>query len=392
MRRNIMLLALCQALGMTVSSMLLSAAGLVGESLAADPKWATLPLSAQFLFTMFATLPASLLMQRKGRRFGFIFACMIMILSGAGAALAIYSGHFFGFVASTMGLGVALSFFQYFRFAAVDIAPPKYASKAISWVLAGGLLAAFVGPNLAALTQTLDAGHPFMVTMLCAIPLGLIMILLFWHMDIPLPTAEEISGRQRPLGTIIQQPAFIVAVVSAMVAYGVMTLLMTATPLAMKGHGFGFGQTAFIIQWHLVGMFAPSFFSGTLMSRVGVLPVMLMGVVAYLAVVIVNMQTPSMASYWIALVLLGDGCSFLLIGATTLLHEAWLPAEKGRVQGINDTLVFSMSSLAAMGSGLLLASIGWKATNLVSLPFSVFAGGLIIYLILRHRQSARVNA
>jgi len=392
MRRNIMLLALCQALGMTITSMLLSAAGLVGESLAADPKWATLPLSAQFLFTMFATLPASLLMQRKGRRFGFIFASLIMMLSGAGAALAIYSGHFFGFVASTMGMGIALSFFQYFRFAAVDVAPPKYASKAISWVLAGGLLAAFIGPNLAALTQTLDAAHPFMVTMLCAIPLSLIMIFLFWRMDIPLPTSEEISGRQRPLGTIIRQPAFIVAVVSATIAYGVMTLLMTATPLAMKGHGFGFGQTAFIIQWHLVGMFAPSFFSGTLMSRIGVLPVMLMGVVAYLAVVIVNMQTPDMTSYWVALVLLGIGWNFLFVGATTLLRDAWLPAEKGRIQGINDTLVFSMSSLAAMSSGLLLASIGWKATNLVSLPFSAFAGGLIIYLMLQRRQPARVNA
>jgi len=388
MRRNIMLLALCQALGMSISSMLLSAAGLVGESLAPDPKWATLPLSAQFLFTMFATLPASLLMQRKGRRFGFILACLVMMLSATGSAMAIYSGHFVGFVASAMGMGIALGFFQYFRFAAIDVAPAKYASKAISWVLAGGLLAAFIGPNLAAMTRSLDVGHPFLFTMLCAIPLSLLMIFLFWRMDLPLPNAEEILGKKRPLATILRQPTFIVAVVSAMIAYGVMTLLMTATPLAMKGHGFGFGQTAFIIQWHLVGMFAPSFFSGTLMSRIGILPVMLMGVLAYLAVVLINMQPQSMASYWSALVLLGVGWNFLFIGATSLLHDAWWPAEKGRVQGINDTLVFSMSSLAAMGSGLLYASIGWKATNLVSLPFSVLAGGMIIYLMLQRRRSA----
>ena len=392
MRKNIVFLAWCQALGMSMSSMLLSSAGLVGESLASDPKWATVPLSAQFLFTMFATLPASLLMQRKGRRFGFIFACVVMMLSGASAALAIYSGYFYGFVASTMGMGIAIGFFQYFRFAAIDIAPAKYASIAVSWVLVGGLLAAFIGPNLAALTRAVDAAHPFMITMLCAIPLCLVMMFIVWRMDLPLPTAEEMSGLQRPLGVIVRQPVFIVAVVSAMIAYSVMTLLMTATPLAMKAHGFGFGQTAFIIQWHLVGMFAPSFFSGALMNRVSVLPVMLLAVIAYLVVVLVNLQIPSMASYWMALVLLGIGWNFLFIGATTLLHEAWRPAEKGRVQGINDTLVFSMSSVAAMSSGLLQASIGWKATNLVSLPVSALAGGLIIYLMLQRRRSAVVSA
>lgn len=392
MRKNIVFLAMCQALGMSMSSMLLSSAGLVGESLASDPKWATLPLSAQFLFTMFTTLPAALLMQRKGRRFGFIFACVVMMLSGAGAALAIYSGYFYGFVASAMGMGIAIGFFQYFRFAAIDIAPAKYASRAVSWVLAGGLLAAFIGPNLAALTRAVDAAHPFMITMLCAIPLSLIMIFIFWHMDLPLPTAEEMSGQRRPLGVIIRQPVFVVAVVSAMIAYSVMTLLMTATPLAMKAHGFGFGQTAFIIQWHLVGMFAPSFFSGALMNRYGVLPVMLLGVIAYLVVVLINFQTPSMASYWMALVLLGIGWNFLFIGATTLLHEAWTPAEKGRVQGINDTLVFSMSSIAAMSSGLLQASIGWKAINLVSLPVSALAGGLIVFIMLQRRRNAIVNA
>lgn len=322
MRKNLLLLALCQALGMAISSMLLSAGGLVGESLSPDSKWATLPLSVQLLFTMLATLPASLLMQRKGRRYGFVLACLIIILSGAGAALAIYSGSFIGFLLSTMGMGVALSFFQYFRFAAIDIAPLKYASRAISWVLVGGLLAAFIGPNLAAWTHLLNVTHPFLATMLSFIPISLVMIGLFWRLDLPQPTLEEIRGKQRPLKLIIRQPAFVVAVVSAMIAYGVMTLLMTATPLAMKGHGFGFGQTAFIIQWHLVGMFAPSFFSGALISRLGMLPVMLMGVFAYLAVAAINMQSQTLVAYWFALVFLGIGWNFLFVGATTLLHEA----------------------------------------------------------------------
>lgn len=174
-------------------------------------------------------------------------------------------------------------------------------------MLVGGLLAAIIGPNLAAWTHLRNAAHPFLVTMLSFIPISLVMISLFWRMDFPRPTLEETEGKQRPLKVIIRQPAFVVAVASAMIAYGVMTLLMTATPLAMKGHGFGFGQTAFIIQWHLVGMFAPSFFSGALISRLGILPVMLMGVFAYLAVVAINMQSQTMVVYWFALVFLGIG-------------------------------------------------------------------------------------
>ncbi len=213
------------------------------------------------------------------------------------------------------------------------------------------------------------------------------MTSLRWKMDLPSASVEETSGKQRPLKAIVRQPVFIVAVVCAMVAYSMMTLLMTATPLAMKGHGFEFGQTAFIIQWHIVGMFAPSFFSGALIARVGVLKVMLTGTFAYLLVVLLNMQPQTMLVYWFALVLLGIGWNFLFVGATTLLHEAWLPAEKGNVQGINDTLVFSMSAIAAMGSGILYANFGWKITNLVSLPFSALAAGMIIYLMIQRHKS-----
>ena len=171
-----------------------------------------------------------------------------------------------------------------------------------------------------------------------------------------------------------------------------MTLLMTTAPLAMKGHGFHFGQTAIIIQWHLVGMFAPSFFSGALIERFGVLSVMLAGVAAYIIVVILNLSEQSMSHYWFALVLLGIGWNFLFVGGTTLLHEAWLPAEKGRVQGINDTLVFSMSALAAIGSGLLYNNLGWAITSLISLPFTLISGALIIYLIRLRRQRTRLVA
>ncbi len=385
MRRNLILLALCQALGMSVMSMLLSASGLVGLSLSADPAWATLPTSMQLLFTMLATLPASLLMQRKGRRYGFLLASLILIVAALAASWAIYQSSFSGFIFSMMAFGVAISFFQFFRFAAIDIAPPHYVSKAVSWVLAGGLLAAFLGPNLANWTHTMDAQHPFLYTMLFTIPIALLMVVMFRRMDLPLPDKQQQRGRQRPLREILSQPVFIVAVSAAMISYGVMTLLMTATPLAMKGHGFHFGQTAFIIQWHLVGMFAPSFFSGSLINRLGVLPVMLLGVLAYLIVVVINLSMQSMTGYWLALVLLGVGWNFLFIGATTLLHEAWLPAEMGRVQGINDTLVYSMSTIAAMSSGVLYASVGWKVTNLFSLPLSLIAGGMIIYLMFKRR-------
>lgn len=375
---------------MSVMSMLLSAGGLVGLALAPDPAWSTLPTSMQLLFTMLATLPASLLMQRKGRRYGFLLACLILIIAALGASWAIYQSSFSGFIISMMVFGISLSFFQFFRFAAIDIALPHYVSKAVSWVLAGGLLAAILGPNLANWTHELDAAHPFLYTMLFTIPIALVMVVMFRHMDLPLPDSQQQSGHQRPLRAILSQPVFTVAVSAAMISYGVMTLLMTATPLAMKGHGFSFGQTAFIIQWHLVGMFAPSFFSGSLINRLGVLQVMLLGVLAYLIVVVINLSVQSMTAYWLALVLLGIGWNFLFIGATTLLHEAWRPAEMGRVQGINDTLVYSMSTIAAMSSGILYTGVGWKVTNLFSLPLSLIAGGMIVYLMFKRRGGQRI--
>ncbi len=388
MRKSLILLALCQALGMTMSTSMFTAGGLVGESLAPDPAWATLPISMQFTFTMLATLPASLLMQRKGRKFGFVLACLIMLAAGVGAAIAIYVRSFLGFAVSFMAFGIAMSFFQYFRFAAIDVVPDRYASRAISWVLAGGLIAAFTGPNLAAFTHLLDKTHPFLITMLCAIPIAVLMLGLLWRMHLPLPSVEEVTGTQRANGLIFRQPVLVVAVLCGMIAYGVMTLLMAATPLSMKGHGFHFGQTAFIIQWHIVGMFAPSFFSGALIARMGVLKVMLMGVVAYLLVVVLNLQPQTMVVYWFALVLLGIGWNFLFVGATTLLQAAWLPAEKGKVQGVNDTIVFSSSAIAAMSAGYLYAKLGWQTMSLVSLPFTCLAGILIIYLMLRQRKLA----
>ena len=388
MRNTLFLLALCQALGMTVSSMLVSSSGLIGESLSPDPKWATLPVSMQFFFTMLATLPASMLMQRKGRRFGFMLGAVIMMLGACITAYAIYVQSFIGFILGLMVLGSAIAFFQLFRFAAIDVAPPEYTSKAVSWVLLGGLIAAFTGPNLASYTHLINVEYPFLITFLSAVPLALLMMVLLSRMNLPAPSAVEISGQQRPVKEIIKQPVFIVAVVSAMIAYGVMTFLMTATPLAMKGHGFDFGQTAFIIQWHIVGMFAPSFFTGAIIQRIGVLTVMLLGAVAYVGVVMLNFQPQTMLVYWLALVLLGIGWNFMFIGATTLLHDAWRPAEKGKVQGINDTLVFSAATVAAMSSGILYANMGWESMNLFTLPLTAIAASLIIYLMMTRKRSS----
>ena len=372
---------------MSMNASLISGSGLVGEALSPSARWATLPISGLFLLTMLSTLPASLLMQRKGRRFGFVLACFIMMLGGVITAFSIYHSSFIGFVAGAMVFGIAMGFFQLIRFAAIDLVPEEYVSKAISWVLLGGLLAAFLGPNIASFTYLLDARHPFFATMLSAIPLAMIMIFFLNKVDFPPVSAEEISGKQRPLRQIIKQPVFIVAVGCAAIAYSVMILLMTATPLAMKGHGFAFQQTAFIIQWHFVGMFAPSFFTGSLINRFGVLRVMMVGVIAFLFVVALNMQSQShsLATYWLALLLLGVGWNFLFVGATSLLHEVWLPAEKGKIQGINDMFVFSMSALGAMSSGYLYSSVGWSAVNFVTLPFITLAGSLIIYSKFRHK-------
>lgn len=367
-RRNVALLSVCQALFVTSTGLMVSVSALVGYALAARPSLATLPLGLQFLATMVFTVPASLLMKRAGRRFGFAVGALVGAAGAACSALAIVAASFPLFCAGAFLLGIFVAFAHYYRFAAADAAPDGFRARAISLVLAGGVVAAFIGPNLANWTRDLVPTSPFAgsYASLVAVFAGTLALLSF--IDMPAPAAHERLEGGRPLARIAREPVFAVAVVGAVVGYGVMNLLMTATPLAMLGCGHGFADTAFVIQWHIVAMFAPSFVTGHLIHRFGELRIMLWGSALLGACVAVNLSGVEVANFGVALALLGLGWNFLFIGATSLLTELHSPAEKAKVQGLNEFLVFGTVTLTATSSGMLHDAFGWSALNVGTLP------------------------
>ncbi len=392
MRQTLLLLALSQGIAISVSALLISSTALVGQNMAPDPAMSTVPAGMQYLSTMLVMFPAAMLMQAKGRKFGFSVAACCLIISGALLTLAVFQSAYWLFCFGLVFAGAGLGFFQYLRFAAIDVVPKSMAAKAISWVLAGGLIAAFLGPSVAAYTQMKIPQYPFAMTFLVLIPFGCILLLMIAVMKLPLPSVEERTGSKRPVKEIIKQPVFLVAVVGAMTAYGVMNLIMTSTPLAMKGHGFSFGETAIVIQFHIASMFVPSFFSGYLIDRFGTLKVMLSGTLLLIIVVVINNLGHDMFSYWSALVLLGIGWNFLFVGSTSLLQQAWRPAEKGWVQGVNDTMVYTLTMLTAFGAGVLYELFGWQKLNLLVLPILVVMVALVLWLMVWFRRHSAAAA
>lgn len=388
MRKNIALLAICQALMMTCNSLVIATSALVGLALASDKWLATLPLGLQFLATMSLTLPASLFMKRFGRRAGFQLGAVL----GLGGALlctyGIFAHSFAAFCGGAFLLGAFNAFGQYYRFAAADTATLQFRSQAISLVLAGGVVAAFAGPNLAIWTRAMFDTALFVGSYASLIALYAASVLVSSFIAIPPPAEAERDQSGRLLGNIMRRPDFIVAVLSAMIAYGVMNLLMTSTPLAMQHNGHSFGATAFVIQWHVLGMFAPGFVTGRLIKHLGLLNVMLTGSVLLGVCAGVNLLGVSVVHFWLGLLLLGVGWNFLFTGATTLLTEIYTAAEKAKVQGINDLLVFATVTLSAISSGALHHSIGWAAVNLAVAPLIILSLLAITWLRWRRLQGA----
>lgn len=305
--RNVILLALCQALAMSGSSLIATVAALAGFLLAEDKSLATLPVACQFLGTMCCTIPASLLMRRFGRRPGFTLGQCIGLTGTTIAGLAIYIANFQMLVGASLLLGCHNAFWQYYRFAAADTATAAFRSRAISLVLAGGVIAAIVGPELAKLSIDLFdpvryAGNYGVVAVLI-----LLSVVVLQFLDIPPLSQTERQEEGRPLKQIAAQPAFIVAVTSAMIGYAVMALTMTATPLAMNHGGLAFSDTAFVIEWHILGMFVPSFFTGHLIARIGAANVITLGVGLMAAAVVVSLTGGGLVQFWAGLVLIGVG-------------------------------------------------------------------------------------
>jgi len=384
--RNVAVLALCQALFITGQSMMFILAGLVGASLADEKALATLPISMIIIATALTTIPASLLMKRIGRKPGFMLGATCGIIGALIASYGIYQSSFWLFVLGTLTIGIYGGFAQYYRFAAADVAESHFRSKAISLVISGGIVAAFSGPLLTNYTFDISA-IPFLGSFITVAILAAIAIAMLSLIDIPRPDIAERTSSGRPLLEIIRQPELLAAIFVGMIGYSTMSLLMTATPLAMIGHGYMVHDASFVIQWHLVGMFAPAFFTGSLIVRFGVRKVMLSGVILLATAIIAALAGETVPHFWVALFALGLGWNFTFIGASSLLTETYHPDERAKVQALNDFTVFGTVALASLTSGALLHFFDWRTVNLAAIPVISLAGMAIIFLIIRRRRS-----
>lgn len=381
MNRNIIFLALSQAVMMTTISLTLASSALVGTQLA-SPGLATIPLAVQYLGTMVMLYPVARFIEFFGHRFTFCGGALIGAVGLIGAAIAIKFNNFILFTATGFLIGTFGAVGQYYRFAAVDAVRPEQKNLAISLTLTGGLIAAIGGPALALWTK--DALTPtFYASFLSLSGVALLGAILALGFNLPPVAKVDNQYRKRSWAEIIKKPKFIIAVLGGVLGYAVMNLLMTATPLAMLHSHFSFSETATIIQWHIVAMFAPSFFTGTLIQKTGVLTVMLLGCLLNFGGIIVNLIGNEFIHFKVALVLLGVGWNFLYVGATSLLTESILKEEASRIQAFNDTLVFLGVTIVTMLSGTLVNFLGWKIVNLYAgVPILIVTIGLI--WLLKH--------
>jgi MFS family permease len=390
-RRTVLLLTGCLALAMTGNAILGTTAAIVGNMLSLDKALSTLPVAFNMTGTMAATIPAALLMARIGRRGGFWTGAAIGFAGAVTGVLAILARSFPLFCAGTFLLGANFGFAQQYRFAAAEIADESFRSKAVSLVLSGGIASALFGPQMARWSAGLlaPASYAGCYAVIACLALAAAGVLCFVALPPAPPPAWRSGGRS--LREIALQPRFVIAVLAGMAAYGAMALVMTATPLAMLGCGFGFADAAFVIQWHALGMYVPSFFTGRLIDRCGIVAVMLTGVLLLLACGALNLTGASEAHFWSALVLLGIGWNFLFVGATTLIAATYGPAEKAKAQGLNDFLVFGTVALASVSSGALLSGPGWKAIQLALLPFAALAALAVLRLQLAAAPAGRIR-
>ena len=383
-RRNVGLLAACQAMLFTNNSTLIAINGLAGLALAPYAGLATLPVTCWVLGGAIGTMPASLHMKRVGRQRGLTMGTLWGVVGALMAASAIWMQSFWLLCLSTLVWGVYNAYGQYYRFAAADMASPDFRSTAISLVLAGGLVGGLVGPTLSRATIEL-AGPRFMGAYLALIAFAIATMVILRFIRIPSPTATERTAAGRPLAQIAAQPKYIVAVLSGAIGYGVMNFLMTSTPIAMRACGHPYGDAAFVISWHVVGMFLPSLFTGRLIRAAGVLPVMAAGVLLNFAAIGIALSGIAVAQFWWSMVVLGVGWNFLYIGGTTLLTETYRPEERAKAQGANDQAIFIMMVISSFTSGMTVTQAGWERVNLFALPMVGVVAAALLWFAMRTR-------
>jgi MFS family permease len=392
-KRNVMVLVAAQAILGSQMPMIFTIAGLAGSTLAPNPCFATLPISLTVLGSMLAATPVSAIMQKYGRRTGFMIGAAFGAIGGAIGAYGLYTANFWVFLIGALFTGVYMSNQGFYRFAATDTASESYRPKAISYVMAGGLLSAVLGPQLVKLTAEAMV-IPFMGTYLAVIGVNIVGSFLFLALDIPKPKPPALGaapGRTRR--ELLKDPVILVAVICATVSYALMNLVMTSSPLAVVGCGFETNDAANVVSAHVLAMYAPSFFTGHLINRFGVERIVGVGLMILAGAGAVALMGVELEHFYVALILLGIGWNFGFVGATTMLAGAHAPHERGRMQGMNDLLVFGGVTLASFSSGGLMncsggnAQEGWMAVNLAMAPFLVLAGGALIWLVMRPREA-----
>ena len=392
-RRNVFVLVAAQAVLGAQMPMIFTIAGLAGKQLAPNACLATLPISAMVIGSMLTATPISAFMAKFGRRAGFVVGAAGGAAGAAVSALGLSLASFPLFVFGALLSGIYMSAQGFYRFAAADTASPEFRPKAISWVMAGGLMSAVFGPQLVKLTSDAMA-VTFLGTYLSVVVLNAVGVFLFILLNIPKPAAPVAgasTGRTR--GQLIRTPRIAVAVIVASVSYALMNLVMTSSPLAVVGCGFQTADAANVVTGHVLAMFVPSFFTGHLIVRFGVERIMALGLIILAGAGAVAMAGVQLENFFAALILLGIGWNFGFIGATTMLTSAHSAEERGRMQGLNDFLVFGGVTLASFSSGGLMncsggsVQAGWTAVNMAMLPFLVLAGGALIWLWLRPKSA-----
>ena len=390
-QRPVWLLVAAQSLGGAAPPIIISLGGIVGQMLASDPMLATLPVSLYQLGLALSTIPAAMLMRRLGRRVAYVLGALLGSISGLIATFGVVQGDFATFCVGTAMAGFYGACVQSYRFAATDAVEPSKRAKAISRIMVGGLIAAVIGPQAVIWTRDAWPTAPFAGSFLGQAGLALLALPLLWMLRAPPPQSAVVEGTARPLGTIARSPGFVVAVTAGIVSYGLMAFIMTAAPMAMVGCGHTVGEAALGIQWHVLAMFAPSFFTGHLIARFGKIAITALGLVLIAASGLLALAGLELLHFWGSLILLGVGWNFGFIGATAMVTDTYTPAERAKVQALNDFLVFGTVAVASFGSGRLLNTSGWETINTLMLPLIAVVLVMLGWQTL-HRRRATASA
>jgi MFS family permease len=387
-RRNAVVLAVAQALAGGNSIVMISTASILGAMLAPDKAFATVPVSVYVVGLWLGTLPVGALVKRFGRRTAYQVGTLCGVLTGLICCLAALNGSFLLLNVGTFFSGLYAAAHQAYRFGAADTASEAFRPKAISWVLLGGVAGGVIGPQLVIATKDLWPPYLFAASYLAQAALAAVSAGVLMLVKIPPPHLHAGTVHGRPLAAIARQPRFIAAVACGVASYAMMNLVMTSAPLAMVMCSHSVSDATLGIQWHVIGMFAPSFFTGGLIARFGVERVVIAGLGLILASALVGLAGITVWHFWIALALLGVGWNFSFIGATTMVTQCHRPAERTTVQAFNDFLVFGTMAVGSFSSGTLLAHFGWAAVNEVVFPVVLAAGALLLWLQWKERAAA----